>query len=68
MDQNFNKNYTVLYWTIIGMIASCFIFAIIYNFVSKRDTAGAILAGTVTISVIICYCTGRLIESMNTRR
>lgn len=68
MDQNSDKNYTVLYWTIIGLIASCFIFAIVYNFISKRDIAGAIFAGTVTISVIICYCTGRLIESMNTQR
>ena len=54
----------VLFWTILGVLSSYFIFTFIFYFLSRRNVEGAILAGTVTLSVIICYCTGRLLEGL----
>jgi hypothetical protein len=34
-----------------------------FNFIGNGTIEGAILAGTVTICVTICYCTGKLLDS-----
>lgn len=65
MNNKYEKNKNVLFWSIFGTISSYFIFMFIYNFIGSRNIEGDILAGTVTICVTICYCTGKLLDNKN---
>ena len=65
MNNKYHNNTNVLLWSIFGTISSFFIFMFIFNFIGDKNIEGAILAGTVTICVTICYCTGKLLDSIN---
>lgn len=65
MNNKYHKDTTGLLWAILGGIISFWLFMFILEFIGGRNTEGAILAGTVTLSTIICFCTGKLLYMIN---
>jgi hypothetical protein len=65
MNSNNHKNTNGLLWAILGGIFSYVSFTLITEFTYMENTEEAIFAGTVILAIIICFCTGKLIDAIN---
>lgn len=53
-----------VYYGIFGGVLSFVIFIILQNLFKATDVQGFILVGTIILSLVICCCTGMLIETI----
>ncbi len=54
-----------LLYGVIGGVLSVIILMILGIIFRAEDSVGAILSGTVLISVVICSCTGIIVDKLN---
>jgi mannitol-specific phosphotransferase system IIBC component len=65
MNNKYHKGTNGLFLALLGGMISYLLFTFISEFIGGRNTEGAILASTVTLCIIICFCTGELLDKMN---
>jgi mannitol-specific phosphotransferase system IIBC component len=65
MNNKYHKDTNGLFYALVGGIISYLLFMFIFEFLGGRNVEGAILAGTVTLSIVICFCTGKLLDRLN---
>jgi hypothetical protein len=52
-------------YALIGGIIAFFLYMSIFEFLAGRNIEGATLAATVTLTVVICFCTGLLLDKLD---
>ena len=53
-----------LVYGVIGGIVSCILFSVLFNGIGLRDD---IVTGTIVLSIVICACTGIVVEKIDTK-
>lgn len=53
-----------LVYGVIGGIVSCILFYVLFNGIGIRDD---IVVGTIVLSIVICACTGIVVEKIDTK-
>jgi Na+/melibiose symporter-like transporter len=65
MDKKYHKNTNGMFYALNGGIISFILYMFILEFLGGRNVEGAILAATITLTVVICFCTGQLLDKLN---
>ncbi len=65
MEKKYHKNTNGMFYALIGGIIAFFLYMFIFEFLGGRNIDGAILAATITLTVVICFCTGQLLDKLD---
>jgi hypothetical protein len=65
MNNKYHKDTNGLFYAPLGGIISYLLYMFLFEIIGGRDIEGAVMTGTVTLSIVICFCTGKLLDKLN---